>query len=92
MAARYTALTEPPDSGDMDALEDMVRSPGYAMLRKRIEDTIVTRQRALESDMDENRTNVERGSIRALRLVLTLPAILKTEITESIEQWRHENK
>lgn len=73
-------MTEPLDSGDLDALLEMERSLGYRLLIGRIEEEIERKRNTLEQHCDPEITATTRGEIAALRMVLTVPENLKAEI------------
>lgn len=77
---------EAPDSTELDALSDLLRSPGYALFQRRIEKELERRSRELEQPFDQVNTADCRGYIRALRVVLRIPEILQTEISDSLKQ------
>ncbi len=71
---------EPLDSADFDALVELEKlSAGWALVKLRIQTEITRRLTELENDGDATATAAIRGGIRALRLVLRIPEILKSE-------------
>jgi hypothetical protein len=76
---------EAPDSSDLDALRELVRTPGYALLVERIHFSIACAQKALEEDAGAERTWLLRGQIRAWRIALKMPEILKDEISNEVK-------
>jgi hypothetical protein len=68
------------DAGDKDALQELLISPGYGLVRERIADTIQQLSTELESDLDAAVTAKVRGKIAGLRLALTVPDILIAEV------------
>ncbi len=72
---------EAPDSAELDALRELVRSPGYSLLKDRIEQTIEDRRNDMEDDGDPQRL---RGIIAGLRLALRIPEILISEIKATL--------
>ena len=78
--------TEPPDSSDLDALREMQRSPGYGLLVGRIESTIDGLHKDLERNSTIENTCWLRGEIAAYRTALTLPDILKGEISQEVKR------
>ncbi len=72
-------MTDPLDAGDIDALEDLEQSPGYALFTGRVNREIKRQSLGLERDLTDLETAKLRGSINALREVLTYTDILKEE-------------
>jgi hypothetical protein len=64
------------DSGDKDDLEELLLSPGYALVRKRIEGTVADMSNELAADLDLVATAKLRGKIAGLKLALSVPQIL----------------
>jgi hypothetical protein len=77
--------SEPLDSGDLDALIDLERSRGYALVRERILAELERYRTGLEADSDIGWTSRLRGKIEALRTVLEIPEILKAEIKGALK-------
>lgn len=73
-------LREEPDSAELDALRELAFSAGYGLVVERINEEIERQRGQLEEDLDIWQTARVRGYIAALRMVLTLPEILKSEI------------
>jgi len=71
---------EPLDSGDVDALLELERSRGYQLVCDRILQQLDCHRGRLEAELLPAPTQYERGYIAALRMVLTVPKILKGEI------------
>ena len=74
-------MTEPYDSSDLDAINELMESPGYALVKERIQAEIERLRDHLERQADET----VRGQCQALRVVLTIPEILKSEIQFSLK-------
>lgn len=68
------------DSADLDALLELERSPGYALVTLRILDYLNDQRTELEKPAETNQTDLIRGKIAALRVVLGIQEILKAEI------------
>jgi len=68
------------DSGDLDALGDIDESLGYRIVSTRMFEELTRRQFELESDLSERQTQFVRGYIAALKMALTLPDNLISEI------------
>lgn len=75
-APRYT-------SADLDALSDLVGSPGYKLFRDRVESELERRRTELERQGDAGEC---RGRVAALRTVLGIPEILRSEMKNTIVQ------
>jgi len=68
------------DSGDKDSIEELLISPGYALVRKRIQDEIARLQATLEGDLEMPATYKVRGQIAGFRTALSIPEILISEV------------
>jgi hypothetical protein len=77
---------ETPDSSELDALCDTVRSRGYELMRERILTALENKRSELETDLGVEQTAFDRGYIWALRMVLTVPTILRDEISRTIQE------
>lgn len=77
---------EPPDSGDLDAIHEFVRSPGWALVSTRIAEELYRRRVQLEADADAVATANLRGQVGALGTVLRIPEILKAEIQGQLKK------
>ena len=75
---------EPPDSADLDALQELQQAPGYVLTMERIFQTIETKRDDLERFGAQ--TDFLRGQLSGLRLALAIPAILRDEIKNSIKE------
>jgi hypothetical protein len=73
--------TEPYDSADLDAIEELERSLGWALVVERIQMQIERERTDLEKDGDPAKL---RGSIAGRRNVLTIPGILRDEIEREL--------
>ena len=71
------------DTGDLDAIRELIISPGWDLVRTRINDEIERLR-----DQLENQPNLidTRGQIKSLRLVLTIPEILQAEIGRQVKE------
>lgn len=70
------------DALDLDAVQVLVRSHGYALLKARYEQMLERRRLELEHrDAPE-----ARGAVRELRAVLDVPAVLITEIRATLHK------
>jgi hypothetical protein len=78
---------EPYDSGDLDAILELERSPGYALVAKRIGEELQRRRDELEhSEFDWQAMIAARGQIKALKIALAIPDILKVEIKAGLDR------
>jgi hypothetical protein len=68
------------DSADRDAILELERSTGYALVKLRVQQEIIRRSAELELPTNIESTQYIRGVIYALRTVLQIPSILKGEI------------
>ena len=68
------------DGADRDAVLEMEKSGGYALVFMRIHQEIVRRQAELEQSADIESTQYIRGCLYGLRVALRIPEILKGEI------------
>ena len=75
---------EAPDSSDLDALKELVRSPGWALVSERMKHQIRLMQSALEAAKDMADVARCQGSLAAMRLVLRLPEILQDEVKSKL--------
>lgn len=65
----------------LNDLKTTVNSPGYAMLRERMETMLEQQRMRLEGDQSDKSTVECRASIQTLRRVLNLPEILRNELS-----------
>lgn len=68
------------DSADRDAIVETQRTPGFLLIEARINFEIERQLRSLEQVSDIESTQFTRGAIYALRTMLKIPNILKSEI------------
>jgi hypothetical protein len=74
---------EPANSEKRDAILELERSKGWGLVRERITDQLERERGELEDIWsDEAVTATRRGSIKALRTVLSIPGILKEEFSK----------
>jgi hypothetical protein len=69
-----------PDSAELDAVKELLASPGWGLVAERIRTEIERRRNALEGDLEVVATVKARGGLAALRMVLELPGILRQEL------------
>jgi hypothetical protein len=67
------------DADDLDALID---SPGWALVKERIELQLDRERSELERDLPERDTARIRGAIRQLLIVHKLPELMRDEIRQ----------
>jgi hypothetical protein len=77
---------EDPDSSELDALVETVRSRGYELMRARVGVVLEKKRSELETDIGAEQTAFDRGYIAALRMVITIPTILHEEISRTIQE------
>jgi hypothetical protein len=77
---------EPLDSADLDALQELERSPAYALVVERIEIELERAGQACEREVLDVHVRRAQGAAAALRTVLRIPAILKDEIKNSLTE------
>lgn len=71
-----------PEQADLDALAELQRSRGFALVIQRMQVFLDEERNELEKPAGDDRTNVVRGRIQAIRTVLDIPQILKDELTK----------
>jgi len=72
---------EKPDSAELDAIIELQKHPGWALVCQRVSEEIERLR-----DQLENQPNLvdTRGQIKGLRLALTIPGIRRDEIERSL--------
>jgi hypothetical protein len=73
------------DSADLDAILELERSPGYALVVKRLNGELERRRMHLESDPGDGFLRAQ-GQVGGLRTALAIPDILKAEIKASLKE------
>lgn len=82
-----TADREEFDSGDIDALDDLVRSNGWRILMLSMSMELERRRRDLEAQgRGVEITEFTRGYIAGLRLVADLPIALQRQIQAELKE------
>jgi hypothetical protein len=71
---------EPVNSEKRDAILELERSKGWGLVQERIAEELERQRKALEDPDCEIRP--AQGSIKALRMVLSIPGILKEEFSK----------
>lgn len=74
------------DSGDLDAILELERSRGYALLMGRIVEELDRQRVQCEQPSDSWVTHYAQGQVKALRTVLAVAGILKSEIKASLTE------
>jgi len=74
------------DASDLDAIQTLIHSAGYRILRQRELDTIERLRNDLERPVPVQATAELRGRISGLRLALDLPNILQAEIEADLKE------
>jgi hypothetical protein len=69
---------------DLDELDQMVKSPGYAMLKEHLEMIVSALLQSLKKPMDQQDTAALRGEIAGVERCLRLPAELKRSMEAAI--------
>jgi hypothetical protein len=77
-------VIEPLDSSDLDALESLVISDGWALLAERVAEVIEEKRNALERSGDK--ADEHRGFLAACRMFLALPKGMAAEIKAQTEK------
>lgn len=75
---------EKPDSAELDAIIELQKHPGWALVAARIAEEIERQRSALECEMVEQQAAVIRGRLNGYRTMLQIPAILREEIQRSL--------
>jgi len=79
-------MSEPYDSADLDAILELERSPGYALLVERVHFCLELQRTECEQPSSTWTTHYAQGQCKALRTVLDLAGILKAEIKASLDK------
>ena len=69
-----------PDSADLDALQELVRSPGFQLYAARINEELERRRAELETAEKLEAIKGSQGLIKGLRIALEIPGILIEEV------------
>jgi hypothetical protein len=75
-------MIDTPDSSDLDAIESLVISDGWALLSERVFEVIEDKRNALERSGDK--ADEHRGFLAACRMFLSLPKGMAEEIKREI--------
>lgn len=78
-------MTEPFDTADVDALQELIYSRGWKLLEMRLRTELERKREDLEMDSDLQKTSLARGRVDSLRLALRLPIQLRDEIAAEIQ-------
>jgi hypothetical protein len=71
------------DTIDIQNLKETAQSAGYKIIERRIHETMATKFRELQSDLDPVATAKCRGFLEAIRVVIGLPEQLETEMRQT---------
>ena len=77
-------MTEPANTGELDFLDELIESPGWELLRARLELQLIRECDELERDSSEVESAKSRGAIRTLRLALGLPQMMRDELIKEL--------
>jgi hypothetical protein len=72
------------DAGDLEDLQDTLRSPGYGQIREHLERVIAATMRELVKPSAAERTAQLRGQIEGLQVALDVPGELLRQIKAEI--------
>lgn len=75
-------IDDPANSEKRDWILELLRSKGWALVEERIKEETERQRCELEEPKDMWETATLRGRIKALRMVLTIPTILKEEFKQ----------
>lgn len=70
---------------EVDALDTLMDSPGWELVKLRIMALIGRDQRELEREIPEIRTHRIRGALTAYRVMYDLPGTMRGEIVEQLK-------
>jgi hypothetical protein len=73
------------DSADLDAILELERSPGYALVSQRMSEELDRRRSHLETDPGDGFLRAQ-GQVSGLRTALAIPGILKAEIKAALKE------
>lgn len=80
-------MTEPLDTGDVDALDELLGSPGWKLVCERIAVQLVRDQNALQVPGTPDRVSEGlRGSIARARMMLKLPKAMREELKAGLKK------
>lgn len=78
-------MIDPTEHSDVDALDELLASPGWSLVKARLEALLETSRRDLERDIVESSTNKARGAVAALRIAIGLPENMREEFAAQIK-------
>ncbi len=73
-----------PDSGDLEDLQDTLRSPGYRQIRDHLARVVEAKVRELVQPCDPDHTAWLRGEIVGLQTALEAPSELQRQMKASL--------
>lgn len=79
-------MSEPLDAGDLDALDELLGSDGWKLVRARLDMQLKRSTDELERDLDLPGTAKMRGAVTTLRLMAMLPKVMRDEIATGIKK------
>jgi len=79
-------MRAPYTTADLDAVVELQRSPGYALVVERINQELERRRHELEQPIGIEGTSLARGQVQALRTVLSIPQILQQEMKKATKE------
>jgi hypothetical protein len=74
------------DSGDLDAILELERSRGYALVMERITDELERQRLQCEQPSETWTTHYAQGQVKGLRTARAIPEILRAEIRDSLTE------
>jgi hypothetical protein len=73
-----------PDAGDLEELQDTVRSPGYSQIRTHLARLVEAKLRELVKPSDAEATARLRGEIAGLQIALEVPTELQRDMKAAL--------
>jgi hypothetical protein len=77
-------LKEKPDAGDLEELQDTLRSPGYGRIREHLGRMIEDKVRELVKPSDAETTARLRGEITGIKAAIEAPTELQRQIKAAL--------
>lgn len=71
---------------ELDALDMLVDSSGWELVKQRLQEEIGRQQRELEREIPEVRTHRIRGMLLAYRVAYSLPDNMREEISKELKE------
>jgi len=79
-------MKQKPDPGDLEEIQDTLRSPGYGRIRDHLGRVIEAKVRELVKPLDSEATARLRGEIAGLQVALEAPGELQRQIKAGLER------